>query len=355
MPMKYEWNPEPLNALIDASGISCNTMADNIGISVASLYHYRRGETSPSVPALCALADYFAVPMDYLIGRCTKEQTDAIMRDYAAHFMEMRRASWESYLETRRGIPQQYIGYGYEAPWPYNLLDDLLAKKPYGNRDKEEDFWGDILTDSQALGLEQAIASLAVREQDAVKAYYHDGLNLEQVGNQFNVTRERARQIIAKAVRKLRHPSRFNLIRYGADYKDKLISSNEKLAEIERETQELQARKEELTKQVHNLTCTRESILAEICASAAGMMDGSVQPKDGRKATGVVTLDEMELSVRSWNCLKRAGVNTLPDLVDKMKSGELVKIRNLGKRSILELLDKVKTYTGEDYSGVYGY
>ena len=95
--------------------------------------------------------------------------------------------------------------------------------------------------------------------------------------------------------------------------------------------------------------------MAEICASAAGMMDGSVQPKDGRKATGVVTLDEMELSVRSWNCLKRAGVNTLPDLVDKMKSGELVKIRNLGKRSILELLDKVKTYTGEDYSGVYGY
>lgn len=355
MPMKYEWNPEPLNALIDASGISCNTMADNIGISVASLYHYRRGETSPSVPALCALADYFAVPMDYLIGRCTKEQTDAIMRDYAAHFMEMRRASWESYLETRRGIPKQYIGHGYEAPWPYNLLDDLLAKKSCGNRDKEEDFWGDILTDSQALGLEQAIASLAVREQDAVKAYYQHGLSLEQVGNQFNVTRERARQVIAKAVCKLRHPSRFNLIRYGADYKDKLISSNEKLAEIERETQELQARKEELTKQVHNLTCTRESILAEICASAAGMMDGSVQPKDGRKATGVVTLDEMELSVRSWNCLKRAGVKTLPDLVDRMKSGELVKIRNLGKRSILELLDKVKTYTGEDYSGVYGY
>lgn len=360
IPMKYEWNPEPLNALIDASGISCNTVADNVGISVASLYHYRRGETSPSVPALCALADYFAVPMDYLVGRCTKEQADAIMRDYAAHFMEMRRASWESYLETRRGIPKQYIGHGYEAPWPYNLLDDLLAKKQHGNRDKEEDFWGDILTDSQALGLEQAIASLAVREQDAVKAYYQHGLSLEQVGNQFNVTRERARQVIAKAVCKLRHPSRFNLILYGADYKGRLISENEQLSAIQHEICELQARKDELANHVQNLTYTREKILKEICESATMLIDGAhgysvVEPaaKIGRDQP--VTLAEMNMSVRSWNCLKRAGVKTLPDLVDKMKSGELVKIRNLGKRSILELLDKVKTYTGEDYSGVYGY
>lgn len=355
MPAKYDWNPEPLKTLIDASGMSCETVAENSGVSLSVLYLYLRGTTSPGVSTLSALADYFAVPMDYLLGRYTIEQAEAITSDYAAHFMELRRAPWEAYLTGRRGLPQQYIGYSYEAPWPYNLLDDLVGYKIYGTREREDDFWGEPIDDKQMAGLEQSLDSISPREKEAVLAYYKDGQNLEQVGNKFDVTRERARQIIAHGVRKLRHPSRFNLIRYGADYKDKLISSNEKLSEIERETQELQARKEELTKQVHNLTCTRESILAEICASAAGMMDGSVQPKDGRKATGVVTLDEMELSVRSWNCLKRAGVNTLPDLVDKMKSGELVKIRNLGKRSILELLDKVKTYTGEDYSGVYGY
>ena len=51
-------------------------------------------------------------------------------------------------------------------------------------------------------------------------------------------------------------------------------------------------------------------------------------------------IEEVEFSVRAYNCLKRAGVHTVQDLVNK-KETEVTKIRNLGKKSLKEVLDKV--------------
>lgn len=52
-------------------------------------------------------------------------------------------------------------------------------------------------------------------------------------------------------------------------------------------------------------------------------------------------IEEIEFSVRAYNCLKRAGINTMQDLIDK-KEVEVTKIRNLGKKSLKEVIDKVK-------------
>ena len=52
-------------------------------------------------------------------------------------------------------------------------------------------------------------------------------------------------------------------------------------------------------------------------------------------------IEEIEFSVRAYNCLKRAGINTVQDLISK-KEVEVTKIRNLGKKSLKEVLDKVK-------------
>ena len=51
-------------------------------------------------------------------------------------------------------------------------------------------------------------------------------------------------------------------------------------------------------------------------------------------------IEEVEFSVRAYNCLKRAGIHTIQDLVNK-KEIEVTKIRNLGKKSLKEVLDKV--------------
>ncbi len=52
-------------------------------------------------------------------------------------------------------------------------------------------------------------------------------------------------------------------------------------------------------------------------------------------------IEEIEFSVRAYNCLKRAGIHTVQDLISK-KEVEVTKIRNLGKKSLKEVIDKVK-------------
>jgi DNA-directed RNA polymerase subunit alpha len=53
-----------------------------------------------------------------------------------------------------------------------------------------------------------------------------------------------------------------------------------------------------------------------------------------------MTIEELDLSVRSFNCLKRAGINTLEDLVNKTED-EMMKVRNLGRKSLEEVMNKL--------------
>lgn len=54
-------------------------------------------------------------------------------------------------------------------------------------------------------------------------------------------------------------------------------------------------------------------------------------------------IEDMELSVRSYNCLKRASINTLGDLAKKSRA-DMLKVRNLGLKSIEEVIQKVESY-----------
>lgn len=54
-----------------------------------------------------------------------------------------------------------------------------------------------------------------------------------------------------------------------------------------------------------------------------------------------MSIDELELSVRSYNCLKRAGINTVEELTNKT-SEDMMKVRNLGRKSLEEVLAKLK-------------
>ena len=54
-----------------------------------------------------------------------------------------------------------------------------------------------------------------------------------------------------------------------------------------------------------------------------------------------MSIDELELSVRSYNCLKRAGINTVKELCKKTPE-DMMKVRNLGRKSLEEVLAKLK-------------
>ena len=53
-----------------------------------------------------------------------------------------------------------------------------------------------------------------------------------------------------------------------------------------------------------------------------------------------LTIEELDLSVRSFNCLKRAGINTVEDLASKSE-GEMMRVRNLGNKSLEEVVNKL--------------
>ena len=59
-----------------------------------------------------------------------------------------------------------------------------------------------------------------------------------------------------------------------------------------------------------------------------------------------MTIDELELSVRSYNCLKRAGINTVEELCNKTPD-DMMKVRNLGRKSLEEVLAKLKELNQE--------
>ena len=75
-------------------------------------------------------------------------------------------------------------------------------------------------------------------------------------------------------------------------------------------------------------------------ADETGLMT-SISEDPSQKALET-SIDDLDLSVRAYNCLKRAGILTLHDLVEKSEN-EMMKIRNLGKKSLKEVIDKVKS------------
>jgi len=62
--------------------------------------------------------------------------------------------------------------------------------------------------------------------------------------------------------------------------------------------------------------------------------------ESGKEKALEMTIEELDLSVRAFNCLKRAGVNTVQDLVNKSPD-EMMKVRNLGKKSLEEVIAKL--------------
>jgi len=69
-----------------------------------------------------------------------------------------------------------------------------------------------------------------------------------------------------------------------------------------------------------------------------------VEKEDSKKEKVLdMTIEELDLSVRSYNCLKRAGINTVGDLTNRTEE-DMMKVRNLGRKSLEEVLNKLKAF-----------
>ena len=69
-----------LSRLIEEANVTHRILAKSMGISISSLTNYLSGVTTLPLPVAINLADYFAVPLDVVIGRCSPEQAEAVRK-----------------------------------------------------------------------------------------------------------------------------------------------------------------------------------------------------------------------------------------------------------------------------------
>ena len=171
-------------------------------------------------------------------------------------------------------------------------------------------------------GIAAAIAMLSDQEQKMVILRYRYHCTLEEVGNQFDLTNERARQIIIRALRKLVVKPRRMLITEGLE--GHIESEAKRIADVK----------------------TRIALHNEYMrgyekgyAVGVGKMDENETSTEESDETLLVT--DMCMSIRTTNCLVRAKLETLEDLLKVDSIDTIHKVRNLGKKSAGEVAKRL--------------
>ena len=202
--------------------------------------------------------------------------------------------------------------------WPYNLLQDMEieSRDPLDNAD-----------DIGNLEIAMGISSLTPREKHAVRLRYAKEMTLKEVGKELGVQQERARQIINKAMRKLRCPVPRYIITYGIKaYVEKRISEGIDKA--------WEKRRDELER-IH---------AAEVALKAEDQYRKEHEIDNMARVYGK-TIEELDLNVRPYNCIKRAGCDTVHDLINMYPEYEdAIKMRNLGRKSLDEISAKLRSF-----------
>ena len=200
-----------------------------------------------------------------------------------------------------------------ELEYPYNLIyivfddDEVEADEIYNNAISMLDFKATI---------EYVLSMLTDHEKMIIKYRFEELKTFGEIAKILNISNERARQLYKKALRKLRHPDRAKYIRYGVNGF------------------------------IENLKSNYEHILDNInkvLVSANIELNTIKKESEPLNEMPTIYIEDIDLSVRTHNCLKRAGINTLQQLA-QLNYYNLMHIRNLGKRSVDEIIKKLHSY-----------
>ena len=171
------------------------------------------------------------------------------------------------------------------------------------------------LPDDVALVLEYIIQkTLTEREGKVLDMRYKRYMTMAAIGEEYGLRAERIRQIEAKAVRKLRHPSRSRYILMGMEgYINYLRDTavDERLREYKKEIISLEKKIAELT---------------------------DTEYEEEKNELENAPLAELDLSVRTFNILYRAGYSTVKELLDA-DAEKIVSLPNLGLKNFSDLID----------------
>ena len=197
---------------------------------------------------------------------------------------------------------------------------------------------GMLAGDRGALEFGMVLANLSDREADIIRWRFQKGKTLEEVHEIYGLNRERIRQIEAKALRKMRRPCVAGLLKMGLTgwMEEQIQQEAKRIADAEvprRVNKEISER----------LEWAKERMMEREAQELALALNGEPDPDPKVIQAENITVEEMELSVRSYNCLKRGGIDTMADLIERKKS-DMYTVRNLGRKSLEEIEQKMKEY-----------
>lgn len=218
----------------------------------------------------------------------------------------------------------------YEREYPFNLIDDIFA---------DELVWEDD-ADHRA-GLEKALGTLAPRERAIVQKVYEEHKSLATIAKEYRLTPQRISEIRLKALRKLRHQSRTKFIEFGVVGAAELDELKAKSNQLAIESAELEKR-EAVLRQVYELL---KPIFDPMDEEEKEPSEVPLEPIKTKMDAGIEALD---LTCRSHNCLLRMACTTVADVIRAGEAGKFLNVRSLGRKSLGEIIAKVKMYCDVD-------
>lgn len=180
--------------------------------------------------------------------------------------------------------------------------------------------------------IEEALETLSERERDILwrrfGLHYDKSQTLEQVGADYNLSRDQIRQLEARALRFLRHSSRRKL----------LLPLVHPVGDILREQWEAEAREVALREKMTKQTTAPVTVVRP--KWAGGNIERTLTHEQFDQLSRLVS--ELELSVRSENCLENTNIRYIGELVQKTEA-DLLKTRNFGRKSLKEIKEVLAT------------
>ena len=221
--------------------------------------------------------------------------------------------------------------------WPWCFAVDVISDRyelSWRNADRDENWKATLgrVARIYVPGFLKAFEELSDREQGVIEMQYQEGLTLEDCGKKYGVTRDRIRQIRERAIRKMRNPAR---IKYWILPEPDVVAELRKQAE-EAETK-AKAYRHKLKKVYHAL-------------GISVPVEPPQEEDTEERRLEDIKVEDLDLSVRSYTCLSRAGIQTLADIAG-MNHIQLCRIRNLGRKSVIEVERKCREYGVEITGG----
>lgn len=303
-----------LKELRETLGYTISQIAKATNMTHSHYSKLEKGEIpNPGITSYIKLADFYGVGLDYLLGRSTQPtiETNIVTYDIIKDIHKFNKINFnkidndniEDEVEIKKVetkilkdiVKKENLN---DSDYPVNILNAIFSQHIIKT---DIEIVPTIIKDLELIYNEY----LTEREIYVIKMRFIKQLTLKHIGKLLNVGTERIRQIEAKALHKLRRKYIMNVLVYKIDN------------DIENKKQELNRLKDEIDK-YNNLI----------------------------ESKGLVNKDydifELKFSIRTTNCLVRRNIDSLEKLVKYTLNGEILKVRNLGKKCYFEILDKLQ-------------